>query len=366
MKDGLGSAAVVRMAASLACADSGFPQEAFIADAMDGIEALELKERVRHIIGVLHSYLPADFTAAADLLTRLKAHWIPGDPGDNLGGFAAWPIIDYIGEHGLEHPETALAALRELTALFSAEFAIRPFFIHHPALTHRTVHSWCTDPDEHVRRLVSEGSRPRLPWGQQLPAFIKDPAPIFPLLEPLKNDSSDYVRRSVANNLNDISKDHSGTVIALCRRWQKNATPEVEWIIRHATRSLVKAGHPEVFGLLGYTENPDLTLQSIDLLPNRIRLGETVEFSATVQSNRVERQRVVIDYAVHHMKANGQTSPKVFKLRTLEIGPGETITLTKRHAIKAITTRKYYPGEHAVEILINGKSFGRAPFLLNC
>lgn len=366
MKDGLGRAAVERMAASMVCVDSRFPEKAFITDAMDGLEALELKQRVQHIIGVLNTYLPDDFNEAAKLLTRLKAYWIPGDPGDNLGGFAAWPFIDYIGEHGLEHPETALAALKELTSLFSAEFAIRPFFIHHPALTHRTVNSWCTAPDEHIRRLVSEGSRPRLPWGQQLPLFIKDPAPIFPLLEKLKDDPSEYVRRSVANNLNDISKDHPDQVIALCRHWQKNTTPEVQWIIRHATRTLVKAGHPDVFGLLGYTENPDLTIRSIELLPKSIALGEAIEFTTAVQSNSTEAQWIVIDYAVHHMKANGQTSPKVFKLRTLEIAPGATVELTKTHAIKPITTRKYYPGEHAVEILINGKTFGRVPFMLRC
>jgi len=365
MKDGLGKAAVERIAESLARTIPGFPKKAFAADAEAGLEALELKERVRHIIGVLHKYLPEDFNEVADILIQLKANWIPGEPGDSLGGFAAWPIIDYVGEHGLGHPEKALDVLKELTGLFSAEFAIRPFISQHFELTFQRLEQWCSDPDEHVRRLVSEGTRPRLPWGTRLPQFINDPSPVFRLLEKLKDDSSEYVRRSVANNLNDISKDHPDAVIALCRRWKKPASPEREWIIRHATRSLVKAGHPDVFGLLGYTENPRMQIQSLDVVPKQIRLGESLEFTVVLKSKAAEPQKVVVDYAVHHMKANGQTSPKVFKLRSVEIAPGKTVELTKRHAIKPVTTRKYHPGKHAIEILVNGKSFGQVGFTLH-
>jgi 3-methyladenine DNA glycosylase AlkC len=365
MKDGLGAAAVERMVESLVRTIPGFSKQQFSDDALSGLHSLELKERVRHIIGVLNQYLPVDFNKTADILLRLKANWIPSEPGDNLGGFAAWPIIDYVGEHGLGHPEQALEVLKELTSMFSAEFAIRPFFIQHPELTLKTVAEWANDPDEHVRRLVSEGSRPRLPWGKQLPQFIADPTPVFQLLGKLKDDPSEYVRRSVANNLNDISKDHPDLVIACCRRWGKNAGPERKRIIRHATRSLVKTGHPEVFGLLGYTEKPKLDFLSLEVSPDQIHLGEAIEFKALFRSPGTGVQKVVVDYAIHHMKANGKTSPKVFKFRTLEIAPGKTIELTKRHIIKSITTRKYYPGEHAIEILINGKTFGKAVFTLH-
>ncbi|MEE9368537.1 MAG: DNA alkylation repair protein [Pontiella sp.] len=364
MKDGLGKDAIGRIAKSLAHTVPDFPGEDFTADALDGIQSLELKDRVRHLIAVLHDFLPQDFEQAAEILVALKSGWDRGDAGDNLAGFAAWPIIDYIGEYGLDHPATSLKALRELTSMFSAEFAIRPFIINHFELTFQTMEAWTNDADEHVRRLISEGSRPRLPWGQQLPQFIADPAPVFQLLEKLKDDPSEYVRRSVANNLNDISKDHPEYVIALCKRWKKTATPERQWIIRHATRTLVKAGHPAVFGLLGYTENLKLSLQSLDVSPKAIQLGEAVEFKAAIKSASKQSQKVVIDYAIHHMKANGKTSPKVFKFRTLEIASGETVDLTKRHAIKPITTRKYYSGEHAIEILINGKTFGKTTFTL--
>jgi 3-methyladenine DNA glycosylase AlkC len=357
MKDRLGTDALGRIAVSLTKVKTGFPRHAFIASALSGLEPLELKARVRHIIGALHRHLPDDFNVAADILIKLKH-------SHNLHGFDAWPLIDYVGEHGLGHPEKALATLKELTPLFSAEFAIRPFIIQHFGLTFQTLEKWCSDPDEHVRRLVSEGSRPRLPWGQRLPQFIKDPIPVFQLLEKLKDDPSEYVRRSVANNLNDIAKDHPETVIALCRRWQDHPTAGKTRIIRHATRSLVKAGHPEVFVLLGYTENPKLDFQSLEVSPKEIVLGGTLEFKIQLQSTNAKPQTIVIDYAIHHIKANGKTSPKVFKFQTLEIGPGETAVLAKRHPIKPITTRKYYPGEHAIEILINGKAMARAAFSL--
>jgi 3-methyladenine DNA glycosylase AlkC len=364
MKDGLGRAAVERIAESLARTKPGFPKKAFTDDALEGLDGLELKQRVHHIIGALNRGLPDDFNETAELLIRLKTRWIPADPDDKLGGFAAWPIIDYVGEHGRTHPDKALDVLKELTSLFSAEFAIRPFITEHTVLTMAHLEAWCADPDEHVRRLVSEGTRPRLPWGCRLPQFIADPAPVFALLERLKDDPSDYVRRSVANNLNDISKDHPEAVLSCCRRWQEGAGAQRQWIIRHATRTLVKAGHPDVFGLLGYTEQPKLQFESLDVSPEAIRLGESIEFVAILKSTGTQIQKVVVDYTIHHMKANGQTRPKVFKFRTVEIRPGERIELTRRHAIKAITTRTYYPGRHAVEILINGKTFGQAGFTL--
>jgi 3-methyladenine DNA glycosylase AlkC len=235
----------------------------------------------------------------------------------------------------------------------------------HTELTLQRLEHWCRDPDEHVRRLVSEGTRPRLPWGPRLPQFIADPSPVFRLLEKLKDDPGEYVRRSVANNLNDISKDHPEAVIACCRRWQKTPTKERSWVIRHATRTLVKAGHPDIFGLLGYTEDPCIKLLSMNVAPKKVRLGDPLQFSLKLKSESKSIQTVVVDYAVHHIKATGKTNAKVFKFRTLEMAPGETVALAKRHTIKLITTRKYYPGKHAIEILINGKTFGKSGFTLS-
>ena len=205
MKDGLGAEAVDRIQRGLSAALPGFEGAAFSAAALDGLEKLELKKRVRHLIEVLRDFLPSDFSDAAAVLSNLKTHWHRGDPGDPLRGFAAWPLIDYVGVHGLENPEVALPLLRELTPLFSAEFAIRPFLLRHTSVTLSFLQRWALDPDDQVRRLVSEGTRPRLPWGMRLKPFMRDPDPVLDLLEVLKDDPSRYVQRSVANNLNDIS-----------------------------------------------------------------------------------------------------------------------------------------------------------------
>ncbi|WP_372798815.1 DNA alkylation repair protein [Pontiella sp.] len=365
MKDGLGEESIDRMARSLKKVYPAFPEKDFRKMALDGLNPLELKDRTKHLIAVLHRVMPDNFEKTADLFVQMKPHWDPGDPDDNLRSFAAWPIIDYIAAYGLGHPEVSLKTLKEITALFSAEFAIRPFIIHHFDLTFQTLERWTADPDEQVRRLVSEGTRPRLPWGCRLPQFIENPAPVFQLLEKLKDDPSETVRRSVANNLNDISKDHPEQVIQTCRRWKRGAGKNREWIIRHAARSLVKNGHPEIFGLLGHTENPALDIQSLEVSPAAIQLGEAVTFRFTLTSRSARPQSVVIDYAIHHVKANGRTAPKVFKFRTLEIGAHQTVELSRQHRIKPVTTRTYYPGRHAVEILINGKTYGQVPFTLS-
>ncbi|ATX80968.1 3-methyladenine DNA glycosylase AlkC [Mariprofundus ferrinatatus] len=364
MKDGLGVNAVERITHGLSAIINGFPANQFRQDAMNGLDALELKERVRYIIAVLQQYLPNDFDETSKLLMNLKSVWDYGDDNDPLRGFAAWPIIDYIGVHGLEHPKASLSALKHLTALFSAEFAIRPFIVRYPDITFAKLRKWCTDSDEHVRRLVSEGTRPRLPWGQQLSQFVSDPSPLLPLLELLKDDESEYVRRSVANSLNDISKDHPDLVIKTCRCWTKPKNKNRTKLIRHALRTLVKSGHPDVFGLLGYTETPQLSVQDMKVDSQNIKLGESANFTVLITATSSDIQNVVIDYAVHHVKANGQSSTKVFKLKSTTINPGETIQLKKSHPFKKITTRKYYTGQHSIELLINGMAVCSVEFQL--
>jgi len=365
MKDGLGEEAVERIVQAFVSTMDQFPADQFRADALNGLDGLELKERVGHLIEVLHQYLPKEFEITAELLTSMKPVWDRGDKDDPLRGFAAWPIIDYIGVHGLNHPELSLKALKHLTSLFSAEFAIRPFLISHMEVALSYLREWCGDADEHVRRLASEGTRPRLPWGQQLPQFIADPAPVIRLLEKLKDDESEYVIRSVANNLNDISKDHPELVIQTCRNWLDPSDRNRSKLIRHATRTLVKSGHPEVFALLGYTQSPKLSVQKLKLERHCVRLGESANISALIRSTASEIQNFVVDYAVYHMKANGQSSAKVFKLKTVTINPGETVELKRSHPFRKITTRKYYSGKHAIELLINGVTYGRAEFELS-
>tara|TARA_R110002050_G_scaffold9504_3_gene33506 strand:+ start:23818 stop:24933 length:1116 start_codon:yes stop_codon:yes gene_type:complete len=362
MKDQLGEQAVVQISQVLTMCLADFPQQQFINQALAGLDELELKQRVDHLIAVLADYLPADFAAAANVLLAAKEHW--SKFGESWGSFTAWPLIDYVAVYGLAQPVIALKVLKNLTTLFSAEFAIRPFIEQHFDITYRHLMLWSVDADLHVRRLASEGSRPRLPWGKRLMQFCDDPTPIFPILERLKDDGSLYVRRSVANNLNDIAKDHPAKVIELCLNWSIDASIERQWLIRHALRSLVKLGCQEVFVLLGYSSNPQVTISQFELLEPRVVLGNTLEIETVLQSESVESQKLVIDYRIHHVKANGSTTNKVFKWKNITIGGQQTLILKKRHPFKLITTRQYYPGTHILELLINGVSYATVEFEL--
>ena len=362
MKDGFDRAAILRISKALRNALPDFDEEGFQEQALGGIEKFELKQRVSHLILVLHSYLPGDFKKAAEALSQIPRYWDGGDERDPLAGFGAWPLIDYVGEYGLDHTAISLELLKNLTPLFSAEFAIRPFIQQHFEPTYKQLKAWCNDANEHVRRLVSEGTRPRLPWGQRLPRFIRNAQPVVELLERIKDDPSEYVRRSVANNLNDISKDNPDLVLRICGEWSKSATNERKWIIQRAARSLVRAGRPEVFPLLGYTDKPKITIRNLRLDRKCVKIGEALCFSFDIASTSKTGQSFVLDYAVYNMKANKKTSPKVFKLKAMTLDPDETTTVTKTHSFKAVTTRKHYEGEHAIELLINGVPYGILKF----
>jgi len=215
-----------------------------------------------------------------------------------------------------------------------------------------------------VRRLASEGCRPRLPWGIALPAFQDDPSPILPILERLKLDPSESVRRSVANNLNDIAKDTPDVVIGLLRRWQTHDTQEMRWIIDRALRTLVKKGNPEALELLGYPASPEVEVRNLAVGPETVPMGGEVTFSFEIESRGQTPQNLMIDYVVHLMRANGQLTPKVFKLTRRTLAPGETVRIAKKHSFRPVTTRKYYPGEHAIEVQVNGVSSERKRFVV--
>lgn len=364
LKDGLNRAVIDRIAATLASVAPDFDRAEFVRRSCDGLEALELKDRVIRIAETLNAVLPQPFPKALAVILEASEVWPESDPDDSFGAFAAWPIIDFVGLYGVNHPEEALPALRRLTPLFSAEFAIRPFLIDHTALTFGYLERWVSDPDHHVRRLVSEGTRPLLPWGQRLRAFQADPSPALPLLERLKNDPSDYVRRSVANHLNDISKDHPNITLETCERWSRDAGPERRAIIRHALRSLLKLGDVRALKLLGYGDGAEVVAKDFSLSPKSVSMGDSIEFSLDLHSTGAEPQSLLVDYTIHHRKANGGTTPKVFRLKTLDLAPGSVARLKKRHAFKPITTRRYHSGAHEVEVIVNGRSIARAAFEL--
>ena len=264
------------------------------------------------------------------------------------------PYGFFVAEHGLDHFEASMRMQHALTQRFTAEFSIRPFLMHHPQATLARLHQWASDPSDHVRRLVSEGTRPRLPWAPRLPAFQADPAPVLELLERLKDDRALYVRRSVANNLNDIGKDHPEVLAATTRRWLQDAPPQRSWLVRHALRWAVKQGAPWALDVLGFGHVSAVTLQHPSIVPARPRVGATVTVGFDLYNPTPQPQDVLVDLQVHYVKANGAASAKVFKLKVLQLEAGSTVHLHKKLSLAEMTTRKHHPGVHRVEALLNG------------
>ncbi len=354
LKHRLAKTAIERIASVLSRIHPQFAASDFIQQSLDGLDALELKERVQHIISVLAQHLSPDFAETAQVLQQIPVHWqANSEQGDY--GFAAWPLIDYVAVYGLKHPDIALQTLKILTPLFTAEFAIRPFLHLHFDVTYGYLQAWAKDENPHVRRLASEGCRPRLPWGQRVPSLMTRPDVIIAVLEQLKDDDSDYVRRSVANNLNDISKDYPETVVSLAHQWLAQPTAHRQAIIKHATRGLVKSGHADALAMLGYSQTFNLQNISFTLNKTEISMDETVQLSLSFLLH--EPQNLVIDYALHLPRANGKKSVKVFKWKTGLLMAGQH-ELTQNYSFKVITTRRYYVGEHDFEVLVNGQSLG--------
>ena len=352
-------------------AGADFRREAFERQALAGLDALELKARVMQLAHALVAALPADVDRAASLL---EASLGPPGEGDDLAslrsgaaGLAGWPVWPLTEAGALiaaaTAPERGLRALHAMTQRQTAEFAIRPFLIRHPALAAATLARWVHDPSAHVRRLVSEGSRPRLPWGQRLQALVADPSPALPWLRQLQDDPSAYVRRSVANHLNDIAKDHP----ALLARWLAEHLPGAfqarQALLRHASRGLVKQGDAAVLAAWGLGAAFQGRV-ALALAPDRLCVGESLQLVVTLHGSAPQPQRLAIDYAVHHVKAAGHTTAKVFKGWVIDLAPGEQRLLVRRHSMKPVSTRRYHPGAHAVDVRINGTVVAQAGFAL--
>lgn len=342
----------------------GFETAVFVNQIIPQLPPLELKARVAVFSKAMHEHLPPEFPDAVSLLLSILRDELTNDEGMFNDGWYMMPVAHFVEAYGLDHFDASVAAMYEITKRHTAEFTIRPFITKYPDRLLPILHEWTADPSQHVRRLVSEGTRPRLPWAGRLYEFVEDPTPTLALLEKLQDDPSEYVRRSVANHLNDIAKDHPDLVVETCRRWQADASKEKRWIIRHALRSLVKQGHDGALEVLGYGA-PSITLESFAISPATIQMGEVFTMDFSLKSTSDQSQNLVIDYVVHFVKANGSTSGKVFKWKTAVLPPNASLTSQKSHKIKPITTRRYYPGLHRVEMQINGRPFGTAQFQLN-
>jgi 3-methyladenine DNA glycosylase AlkC len=336
-----------------------FPIKKFIGRVFDeNWEGLALKQRVRQITIALGELLPEDYPQSLKILKRSLPHL-------EDQGFEKMVFPDYVEVYGLDDWDHSINALEVFTQFVSGEFAIRPFIDRYPDETLAIMHEWAHHSHPGVRRLASEGCRPRLPWGMRLSKLVDDPAPILPILEILKDDEREEIRRSVANNLNDISKDNPEFVLKIMKKWRDPRNEERSKLINHALRTLVKSGHPQALELLGFSSNPEIEVHNIKVEPEQIELGEDVLFSFEILSTSDHEQHLIVDYLVHFLKANGKHTPKVFKLSNKILKPTERIKITRKHGIKPITTRKYYPGVQFFQPQINGHVFGKVKVELN-
>ncbi len=345
----------------------GFERKPFEESILKILDDLELKERAQLIADHLHEALPPAAKKRAKII-RAMLHPRGTEKGqqsdaDGITGWGMFPLGMAVGQHGLKNFEGSLELLKDMTGHFSSEFDVRYFLIEDQERALSVMSDWVDHPDFHVRRLLSEGTRPRLPWGMQLPRLIEDPSPMLPLLEALRDDEEEYVRRSVANHLNDIAKDHPDLVATLAMKWLKGASPAREKLVRHACRSLIKQGHKATLDAFGLGA-PEIAGPTITIGTKTVQYGDALRFSAVFQSTSKKPQSLVIDYLVHFKKANGERIAKVFKWKKVILAPGESLAIEKAHPIKPITTRRYYGGKQGLSLRINGADFGFEEFSL--
>jgi len=324
-----------------------FDSGSFVTDLMAALPDLELKPRIEAIARRIASGLDNDYRTSLDFVVAVAR----AEP--SVEGFAAWPLCTFVEIFGVNDPIASLAAMEHLTKRASCEFAIRPFLRDHWEQASQSLLEFTDHGDESVRRLSSEGTRPRLPWGMRVPRLIGDPAPGLTLLERLRHDPSEVVRRSVANHLNDVAKDHPEIVIETARRWSEESRTDPK-MVSHGLRTLVKQGHPGALEVLGFTTQPAVEVRSFTVAPDSVAMGDRIELAATLRSTSGDAQRLVVDFVIHHVNKAGKTSPKVFKWATVELAGAATVELTKRRLIQMASTRTYYPGSHRVQLQVSG------------
>ena len=364
VRDVFNEKVVSQLASSLAATWHGFDARGFSHTINTRLRSLTFSERAALIRDSLWEYLPKDYPHALAIILKALPPESPNHELTGLDGFIIMPQNDFVAKYGLDHYDLSLQALYQMTKRFTAEGAIRAFIFRYPEKTLATLSKWAEDENCHVRRLVSEGTRPRLPWAVQLKPFMENPRPVLKLLEKLKTDPELMVRRSVANNLNDIARDNPDQVVETLRRWNKIENDNMQWLIRHAARTLIKQGNSEMLAILGYSPQVKISISKIELEKPIIKVGEELPFSFTIKSMAKHTQDLVIDYVIHHVKANGKLAPKVFKLTRKTLEAGKVIRIAKTHSFRWISTRRYHAGEHRLEIQVNGRIFEKISFEL--
>ena len=332
-----------------------FATEKFLKDVLEPLAALSLNERMRHTSVTLHQHLPQDYSKAIAILREVI-------PQLNTG-YTALVFPDFVSQFGTHNFKTSLSALHYFTRFGSSEFAIRTFLKLDFSQTIQHLYTWSEDENEHVRRLSSEGSRPRLPWSFKLDAVIQNPKHTQPILENLKQDESLYVRKSVANHINDFSKDSPDFVLKLIKGWDQ-AHPHTAWIVKRGCRSLFKQGDKKSLAAFNYTKDVQVTVKNFKLTPTTVKIGDAINFAFDLVSKKKSVQKLMVDYRIHYAKKTGALLPKVFKLKELSLKPGESVSISKKQRFEDFTTRKHFPGKHKLEILVNGAVVKRAEFMV--
>lgn len=355
-KDWFNEARYREIAQQLSAACLDFDREQFLELTLEGLPERELMARLQQTSIAAEAALPGSFVEKVAVLRKIATV-------DSNGFIGVW-YSDFVGKFGLSNPEASLDALRYFTRFGSAEFAIREFILKAPMTTLQELTKWARDKDEHVRRLASEGSRPRLPWGKRLSFLTEDPRPTQKILHTLRADDSLYVRKSVANHLNDISKDNPDFVMATIQSWDQS-NDHTAWITKRGLRTLVKNAHTPTLEFLGVGRPPVLSQVVFAISPERIPLGRTISLTLDMTSDGVEDQSLMVDYIVHYVKASGATAAKVFKWKEIALSGGATVSLRKKQMIRDFSARKHYSGTHLVEVQINGKKLAPDSFELN-
>lgn len=347
LKDNVNAAVVELLAERAAEFEPDFPVDRFVKRVAKQLPELELKDRINLIADELAADLSDDYPTALATVVAMAG-------SDGIEEWSAWPLCSFVERHGVDHPEESLQAMETLTIGWSCEFAIRPFLQDHMELTRTYLRRWVHHEHESVRRLPSEGTRPLLPWGPKVAAIIDDPMIGIELLTELRHDPSETVRRSVANHLNDVAKANPDLVISVLGEWSAGSPPVDERMVRHALRTLIKQGNPGALQLLGFTTEPEVTV-IFSTAPDTAGLGDHLELHTTITSTSKQAQRLAVDFVIHHVNANGKTSPKVFKWTTVELEPGEQVELSKRRLLQTASTRSYHSGRHEVELQLAGR-----------
>jgi len=322
---------------------------------------LELKQRTRKVTEVIHKFLPQEYTEAVRILMTIS-RTLRLQNGQGM----SYPYIflpDYVELFGINHFDESMTALEEMTQLISAEFAIRPFILKYPKQTMNQMYRWSKHESAHVRRLSSEGCRPRLPWAMALPQFKKNPDPILPILNNLRSDPSEYVRKSVANNLNDIAKDHPSVVLKIANQWH-GVSKETNWILKHGSRTLLKKGHADALNLHGFNPTIKSEVRKLSLPGKKLSIGKSASFDFEIVNKEKHNKLIRLEYAITFLTASGKLSRKVFKIAEKRIEPDHILKIKRTHRFTDFTTRKHFPGKHKLEVIVNGVSKAASDFIL--